>query len=360
MAGLRPAEESDVPQLAELHRKAFGTNERGEQELQAHLLDVFCRHPWRFPDLQSLVYEDAAGRIVGSLGIVPRQMWMKDRPIRAAISHNFMVEPSKRSSLVAVEILQRFFSGPQDLSIAEGNGLSRRMWEQVGGRVSSVHSIRWIRPMKPARYLLSLVSRHGCPRPLAWALTPGLALVDVAARHWKGTPFRRPELETVGEPLDVPTLLSCLLRFSKGRALRPGYDLQSLSWLLQYLERRNARGQLRRILVRKNGEIIGWFLYYAKPGEVSELVQIGARSQADTGHVLRHLFDDAWSQQAVAVSGQLEPFLMPALSEEPCLMHRGRKGTWFLLHSHDDRILHSFDVGDAFFTRLEGEWWIGA
>jgi hypothetical protein len=173
-------------------------------------------------------------------------------------------------------------------------------------------------------------------------------------------PFRRRELETVGEPLDVGTLLSCLLRFSKGRALRPGYDIESLSWLLQYLERRNARGQLRKILVRKKGEIVGWFIYYAKAGDVSELVQIGAASQAAAGQVLKHLFDDAWTQQAVAVSGQLEPFLMPALSEEPCLMHRGRKGTWFLLHSHDDRILHSFDIGDAFFTRLEGEWWIGA
>jgi hypothetical protein len=361
MGRVRAAEESDIPQIVELHRKSFGNGTKSDPAaLHDHLLEVFCRHPWRSPELRSLVWEDGGGRIVGSLGVVPREMWIGETPIRGAVTHNFMVEPGQRSTLVAVEMLQHFFSGPQHFSLAEGNAVSRRMWELSGGAVSAVHSIQWIRPLRPARLLMSLLSGHGVPPALARALQPLCDLADFAACRYSGSPFRREALETAEEPLGVEALLSCLGQVSKNCTFRPGYDASSLEWLLGYLGRRSARGSLRKSLVRREGQILGWYLYYRNPGGISEVIQIGARSQSAAGPVLKHLFEDARSERAVAVSGQLEPFLMPALSEEPCLLQRGRQGTWLLVHSQDDRILRSLQLGDAFFSRLEGEWWIGA
>jgi Acetyltransferase (GNAT) domain len=364
MRGVRAAEEGDIPQIAELHHKSFGNNgnrANGDAAaLRSHLLEVFCRHPWPSPELRSLVWEDANGHIVGSLGVVPREMWIGDTPIRGAVTHNFMVEPGGRSTLVAVEMLQHFFSGPQEFSIAEGNALSRRMWELSGGFVSAIHSIQWIRPLRPARFLMSLLSGRGVPPLLAWGLSPFCDLADLAACRFKESPFRREQPETTAEPLEAETLLNCLTQVTRNRSFRPVYDLQSLDWILGYLARHKTRGSLRKALVRMNEEIVGWYLYYRNPGGISEVVQLGAKSQSQASQVLKHLFEDARAEGSLAVSGQLEPFLMPALSEEPCLLQRGRQGTWLLVHSRDDRILRSLQLGDAFFSRLEGEWWIGA
>jgi hypothetical protein len=361
MGRVRAAEEEDIPQIAELHRKSFGKGPNGNlTELRSHLLEVFCRHPWPTPGLRSLVWEDEKGRIAGSLGVVPRKMFVGDAPVRGAVSHNFMVEPSRRSALVAVELLKHFLSGPQDFSISEGNSLSRRMWELSGGQVSAVHSIQWIRPLRPARLLMSLLSGHGVPPLVARVLRPFCDVADFAACRYAASPFRREAPETTEEPLGVDSLLSCLGQISRNRFFRPGYDARSLDWLLEYLARRTTRGSLRKVLVRLRQEVLGWYLYYRNPGGISEVVQIGAKSQSAAIQVLKHLFEDARAERAVAVSGQLDPFLMPALSEEPCLLQRGRQGTWLLVHSRDDRILRSLQMGDAFFSRLEGEWWIGA
>jgi hypothetical protein len=115
-------------------------------------------------------------------------------------------------------------------------------------------------------------------------------------------------------------------------------------------------GRFRQRLVRTAaGAPLGWYLYYVKPGGVGEVAQVAAMDSS-AGAVLDHLFHDAWRCGLVGLSGQLDPRLMRELSEKSCLFRHG--GPWMLVHSPDAEVLHALHRGDAFLTRLDGEWWI--
>jgi hypothetical protein len=106
---------------------------------------------------------------------------------------------------------------------------------------------------------------------------------------------------------------------------------------------------------RREHGALGWYLYYAEPGGIGEVVQIAARD-GSVDDVLDHLFYDAWRHGVVALSGQLQPRLLRALSDRSCLFRHG--GAWMLVHARDPELISVIHRGDAFLTRLDGEWWI--
>jgi hypothetical protein len=355
---VRPLVEADVPQVAALHRRLLGSSEESGP-VERYLLEILCRHPWRDPRLPSLVYEDPTGRIAGCLGVMPRPMRMEGRSIVAAVTHSFMVEPDHRSNLAAMQLLKSFLAGPQDLSLAEGNAISRRLWEAIGGATGTLYSLRWTRPLRPARYALDLCRRRGLRRWPVALLRPVCAAADFAASRLPQSPLRLETPKLSAQETDAAELCSAIGRLSAPRVLRPCYERESLEWLLGMLGAVPTRGTPRAVLLERAGTLVGSYVYYVKPGGVSEVVQIAA-APGEGAEVLDHLFDDARSRGAIAVSGQLEPSLLPAFSERFCSFHRGRDGSWVLLHSRSDRILRALQLGDAYFTRLEGEWWIAA
>jgi len=103
------------------------------------------------------------------------------------------------------------------------------------------------------------------------------------------------------------------------------------------------------------GQLAGWFLYYAQPGSVAEVLQLVARDGAYDG-VLRHLLSDAHAQGATAVRGRFDPAHAQELSDRHCWLRR--EGPWTLIHSRDAEIISAFERGDAEFSRLDGEWWL--
>src|SRR5713101_5350449 len=134
MGSVRPLEVQDIPRIAELYHAVFGArNGFAPSQIASYLEEILCRNPWRDPALPSLVYEEGAGRIIGCLGVMPRPMSIGGVRIQAAISHTFMVEPARRASLAGVELGKAFLAGRQDLSMAEGGDVSRRMMEGFGG-----------------------------------------------------------------------------------------------------------------------------------------------------------------------------------------------------------------------------------
>jgi hypothetical protein len=321
-------------------------------------MKIFFRHPWRDASLPSLIYEEDNGRIAGCLGVMPRPMLLNGRLIRAAISHHFMVEPDSRSTLAGLRLAKAFLAGPQDLSVADGGDASRKIWEGCGGTTSLLHSIHWTRLLRPTRYILSFLRRRGLPGAFAAILNPFCRLLDGLSRLIPQKPFRISKPAGLAGALDVETLLACLTQFSSGRSLQPVYDHPSLKWLLEVLDRKEGRGSFQKAVVRNTAkEIIGWYLYYLNPGGISEVVQIQAKPH-DIHAVLDHLFYDAWRNGAAAVSGQLDPALFHALSDNYCLFHHG-DASWVLTHSRRPELLQAIHNGDAFLTRLEGEWWIG-
>jgi len=359
MGRVRPLGQADIVQIAELYRRVFGSASAAPPGwLEDALHAVLWDHPWRDDALPSLVYEDEHGRVVGCIGVMPRPMSIAGEPVRAVVSHTVMIEPGRRAAPVSVELLKALLSGPQDLILAQGAHVSRRIFEAIGGVPSPFYGVRWVRPLRPARYVLSSLRRRGLPALPASALTPFCRALDTLAARVRTNPFRVPPSDLGGDELDVDTFVESLDDVAHDRSLRPRYDRNSAKWLLELMASKPGAGAFQKVVVRQpSGEVAGWYLYYLNPGGTSEVVQVGA-SAASVDAVLAHLFAHAWRGGAVALSGQLDPAAFPALTRGSCLFrHDGGPG--LLVHSRRGDLREAIHRGDGFITRLEGEWWIG-
>lgn len=347
--------EDDVEQVADLHRRVFGIAD----VLSAALMDSYRRF---FSDvffvaaphadgIYSLVYEDGQGSIIGFQGVQPRRMLFEGRPIVMAVLSNFVVDAARRG-VAGVRMLKQCLDGPQDLSfIDESADNSRKIWEWCGGRTALLYSMHWLRPLRPSQALLTLLMRRRSPG-LARLSTPLARMID-ALCSGRG-PLRITPPAGSRHELEASVLAGRLSEFTAGRSLRPDYADGSLSWILQRANTRDAGGPLRKILVKdEKQEIAGWYLYYAKRGGIAEVLQIAARKET-IGQVLDHLIEDASESGAIALSGRLDPAFAQELSERYFLLYR--RGNWTLIHSRRPELLHAIERGDAFLSRLEGEW----
>jgi hypothetical protein len=282
-------------------------------------------------------------------------MSLKGRPVRAAISAQFMVDPASRG-LPGLRLLKRFLDGPQDFSVTDGAGEStQKIWEALGGTASVLYSIHWTRPLGVSRYVASLASGRKTLAPLVSAMKPALVALDAVAARVPVNPFRPPPAAAL-EELTPETLLAALPRFTSSFVLRPDYDARSLRWVLDLAAQKQCWGRFRQTVVRdETGGVAGWHLYYVKPGAVAEVLQVAARPEC-MGLVLDRLFAQAWREGAIGVAGRLESRFFRALADKHCLFHAG--GPRMLVHSRDQALLDALNRGDAFFSRLEGEWWM--
>ncbi|MES2603673.1 MAG: hypothetical protein V4603_01980, partial [Pseudomonadota bacterium] len=360
MAGrVRPLQITDIAQIAALHDYVVGRKPGAPAgSTQQHFLRIFLQHPWREDDLPSLVYETGDGEIIGCIGVMPRKLLFRNRVITAAITHNFMVAPGKRSTMAGLQLARAVLAGPQDLTLAEGNNISRRIWESFTGSVSLLYSLHWTRPLAAGRYLLSFLRNRGMSSLVLALARPVCWLTDKLLPRLLPQQFMAPPADIRAETLDAATLYRCLQEFSRDRALRPLPDEDSLQWLLQALEHRSDQ-RLHKVLLRTDAEgVIGWYIYYSGgPDASGAVVQLVARDERSQQVVLQHLFRHARDNGVCALSGQLDPVMFTALTRQHCAFHNDGN-SWLLMHSKRPDILQTINAGQAFLSRLEGEWWV--
>lgn len=362
MGHIRAFAAADIPHVATLHQAVFKTvpppGLSSIDAYDAYFTRVFLENPSRDPRLPSLVFQEDGGAIAGFLGVVPRQVTVNGRRFQAALSTQFAVAPSAHAGLVALRLARAFLEGPQDLSISdEANDTSRRIWEGLGGTTSVLHSLYWTRPLRPAALTLSIL--RGRPRlaPFAFAAAPLAPAIDAIA-----TRIARRELcesspdVTATEDLGVRTMLACLRRCTRPGWLRVEYDERTLGWTIDRAKRRRAAGSFRALVVRKGDRVIGWFVYHLDRDRIANVLQIAAEG-AHTRDVLEQLFCHAARLGAIAVSGRLDPPHLQALTDAHCVLHR--RGPWVLLNTKHAELIRSFETGDAWFSRLDGEWCLG-
>ena len=358
MARIRIFGEHDVPAVAALFERAYPQHRWASRAAcEAYFREMFFNNPWRDPELPSWVAEED-DRISGFYGVIPRPMRLCGRPIRVAVTCQFMVDPDRRHSFTALQLGKTCLSGPQDLTLADGaNDQSRRLWLGLGGTSPVLYSLHWTRPLRPARYFLSLLDERGAfPRPLTLAARPLGTLVDTLAARMRPNRFYSEETELAEAALDPAAMLAHLPEVVDGTALQPVYNVRSLAWLLEQANRKTRHGTLRaRAVLDRERRLIGWYLYYLQAGGVSEVVQVAAQ-HGSFDDVLRRLLADAWRHGAAAVRGRLDPRYVDELSNRHCLF--GRQGTWTLVHSRHADVLAAIQQGNAFLSRLEGEWWL--
>jgi len=358
MATLRTFAEDDIPAAAALFGRVYPKERWTSQSAcEAYFREMLFDNPWRDLDLPSWVAEED-GRLTGFAGVMPRRMLFRGRPIRVAVGFQFMVDPDRRNGLAALQLARAALSGPQDLFIADGaNELSRRMWTGLGGTAPLLYNLHWTRALRPVRFALSrLEARRALPSALKLPARWLGALTDALATRLHPSKLNREEVELAEDALDVAAMLAHLPDMADGNALQPQYDARSLAWLLEQTARKARHGKLRARTVLESGRsLIGWYLYYLRTGGVSEVVQIAARN-GSFDRVLQRLLADAWREGAAAVRGRLDPRHVQELSDRHCWFRR--EGTWTLVHSRHADVAAAIHEGNAFLSRLEGEWWL--
>jgi Acetyltransferase (GNAT) domain len=354
---VRPFVDTDVPEVADLHRRVFhppgpAGNGSWSNAYRRYFSDVFLNQAFCDGRIPSLVYEHD-GRIRGFLGVMPRRMCFNGRPVLMAVCSQFAVDAGERGQ-AGLRMLKRCLAGPQDLTITdEASDATRQMWEWCGGERVLPHSMRWIRLLRPVQWGLSMLARHRSLRVVAGALAADARMIDGLIAKLAPVAFRPMPVRGHCHELDEETFLEGLREIAVVRSLRPCYDAESARWMFDRARMPSA-GPVRRLVVRRdNGAIAGWFVYHTTAERVADVLQIAARPEA-IADVLDHVLNDAATNRAIAVSGRLEPHLMPALATRRAFLDRGNH--WTLLHASDPQVRYAVQAGDSFLTRLEGEW----
>lgn len=355
VGNIRPLALADIPALARLYDLVLGHGAAvPKPAFQDYLAQTFLRNPWVDPELPSLIYWDEGGDPIGFIGVIPRRMVFKGRPIRVAVSTCFMVDPRRRQTLAGVHLQKAFFSGPQDLSLTDGaNEASQVIWERLGGVAVPLYGFWWTRVLRPVQFVLDVVSRKRPSwSPLGNVLKPlGLAVDGMAGRL---TTNDRDIGRTSQHDMDTQTLWEAIAQFSRKETLHPTYDRDALAWLLDRAGEKRQYGDLRKAVVRDHqGAVVGWYLYYRRPSAGGHVLQFVAQKEY-LSRVLGQLFRDAWRAGCCSVTGRIEPRFTHEFSDHHCYF---QAGTRMLIHSSDDTLLRTISRGDAFLTWLEGERW---
>jgi hypothetical protein len=228
------------------------------------------------------------------------------------------------------------------------------MFEACGAIVIPLYCLKWQRPLRPARHALRWLRARGTSGLVTWGLRPAAAVADTALARWGPARSRTVHNGYAVEDLPVDVLVSLLPELLAERALRPEYEAAWLEWFFAVARHSGSQGVLRRRLVRDaDQKPAGWFVYFVERGGDAQILQLVARRDAPAA-VFDALLGDAWSAGAALLSGPLEPSMVPEMSARHCYFRQGDH--WTLAHTKDPDILATIMGGNAFLSRLEGEW----
>ncbi|HEX5000518.1 MAG TPA: hypothetical protein VFY29_20005 [Terriglobia bacterium] len=355
---IRPFVEEDVPRIVDLHRRVWPDRSllaESDESYSDYFAQTFLHHPWKGGPLCALVHEDGS-EITGFIGSMPRQMRLDGGRLQLRVASQLIVDPGKRG-FAGIQLARKFLDGPQDLSLTdEANATARRIWERLGSVACPFHSLRWIAVLQPCRLGLFAMERAlKLPAVVARALGPFARGIDRTAFRLPKNPLRPVEPRLGGAELDSETLTACLSDVANTKALRPEYDQLTVDWLLQRASRISPNGRLKKTVVRDHtGRVAGWYIYQLHPRGLSEVLQLCAR-EPYANDVVERLLHDAWTAGAVALTGRPESNLLQTLADKHCLFWIPQRQRMFI-HSRRPELINLFLRGDAFFSRLDGEW----
>ena len=227
-----------------------------------------------------------------------------------------------------------------------------------GARAAPLYALEWTRVLQPGRYLSGLLEEKGGRwRLLSRGFLPVATMTDAAITLLPLRSARAPISNCIAEEAGVNDLWAAIKEIGWRDPLKPAYDQKSFRWLIsQAAAATHVYGTLRLNVVReRGGNRVGWFVYFAKRGGLSQVLQLGARRRAFDS-VLLALLADAWRHGTVAVRGQAIPNHLTNFTLQHCgLRHIG---SGVLVHSRDGALMNTILQGDAALSRLDGEWWM--
>jgi hypothetical protein len=354
LSSLRPLERGDLEQVAALFLRVVrpGGGESVEQTA-TYFERTTLDHPWADPELPSLVFADDRGAIAGFVGSYVLRMRFDGRPIRAACPGNLVADPEARGFPPGALLLREHLDGPQDVTFVDTLGdPSRRMWQGLGGEVAFLGAINWVRVFRPFGLGHERFLGRGGGRMARLAL-PLSAGLDALGRRLSRGALRSPAPRATSATLEPASMVAELPRLTAQIRLHPDYDEPYLHWLFEELSRPRRRGTLVRRIVPDGSRILGWYVYYLKPGGISPVLQIMGREQ-EIGSVVDHLFHDADARGAAALEGRMEPRLLQPLADRRCVLRYAGAGG---VLTSDRDILEAVLSRRSIFTRMDSEYW---
>jgi hypothetical protein len=348
---LRPLQRDDLEQVAALFLRVVRAGERQSVgETAAYFERTTLDHPWADPELPALVFVDRAGTITGFVGSYVARLRFDGSPIRAACPGNLVAAPEPGTVPAGALLLREYLNGPQDVTFVDTLGRSSRpMWHALGGETAMLGALSWVRVFGPfglaGERLLGSRRRRAAGRVL-----PAL---DAAARRVGSRWLAVGRPGTGARVLEPAAMVAELPRLAGSLRLYPDYDRAYLEWLFAELSRPRRRGTLVRRLVEAGGRVLGWYVYYLKPGGISRVLQVMG-AEKDLGAVLDHLFYDAQAAGAAALEGRVEPRLLEPLAQRRCVLrYAGAAG----VHTRNREILAAVLSRQSMFTRMDSEYW---
>lgn len=348
----------DIPGIAKLHLKVYGNpNDEPSKDLLSYYETVLFSNPWCDEEIPPLVFRSKDGIIEGLLGVLVHRMNYNGKSIRMAVPHSLMMAPDCSSPMAVVQMIRKFFEGPQDLVIGDGaNDQARKLMEAMGAMTSYLYSMHWLCLLRPCSYMGSALKKKRGLQFLSALLRPTGFVLDALANK-VGRNRTRPQCsqKCTAVELDSQSLQSCISEFTKRSPLYPEYKSSDIQWFWSFLQSNTQRGRSQGFEVHnEKGQRIGYYLYFLKAKKFMEVVTFWAREDS-TDVVFSHLMDHAFRQGVLSVEGRMEPRFLQAISDHNCLIKHRR---WTIEYSKTPEILDVLNRGDAMLTPMEGELWV--
>jgi hypothetical protein len=351
---IRPLEPDDIRQIVALRRRVFTHSaQASDASLESYYRTLFFENPWREDRFPSLVYEEPNGEIRGFVGAIPRPMLLGTERLTAVTSTELMVAPESRG-LVGTALFRRLFAGEQDITFSDrSNHQARALYEGLGGATAVWYSLYWTVPLDGSR-------------PNFERATKGQSAAGLAARGLRraaksldrlSARLTRPsvdQLPTREEPLAPETVVASMRKVAGKNALIPDYDTHTLSWLLQRIA--EGTGRMVTAQVTHDGEPIGWFIYAIRPHGDADVVQLAALANRQA-MVFDHLVQHASRAGARVLRGRMDRQFASLFGDRGVPLTLGHP--WTAVRSGRQDVMAQFLSGNAFFSRLDAEWWIG-
>jgi hypothetical protein len=268
-----------------------------------------------------------------------------------------MMDAELRNPFAAVRMLKQLFAGPQDATLTDtATDKARKIWEGLGAATIPTYSLQWLRILRPSGFMISTwIGRKTGLSSLELLTRPISRGLDWVSGQVPKSPLRLEKSDLEGRELSPETLLEGIREFSRKEKLVPDYNIRSLQWILAEASQKQEYGALRKVaLFDKIGTMAGWYMYYPNPGTTGQVLQCVGRPST-ISEVLAHLFDDALQRGSLALIGRFEPKMAKELSDKLCVIVQ--RGSYVQAISKHPLVMQALYSGNAFFTRMEGEWW---
>ena len=358
MIRVRPLEPADLTVVTELlcERLPNGPWRSDRSFLAASLIE----HPEADPELPSLVASDDDGRIVGFIGSQARAFTFADRPVRGVLCSHLAVA-SEGAGAAAALLLRGLLSGPQDFTFTDtAVDPVARAWRRLGGSPDSGRSTDWMLSLGPGRFAFRpvrfgrAVARAKAGGEEAWRRVVPIPAIPLQAAGPMVIGGAFPELPdgVTSEPASVDAIAGNVETFARGATLHPLHSSAGLAHSFALIERTTGNPLERRI-VRREGSVVGWYVYEQRPDRTARALHVAAPEPACDA-VLSDLVATTRAAGNSILIGRTEPHLIEELGRRMPALGLARRP---LIHASDPEIALALTTPTSRLSLLDGEWW---